>query len=159
MINPGTPIGSYRLVLSCDPALRLPDGAEERATALRVARETGDYAAITAPGDRPTFFIMRAIPYAVMQRWTDLRRASGGELGPNEALVLLLQTALMGVENFGDVRVERKIDPRIGDKRATDDVLDRLRDAARSGGLDPDALVGELAAGVWSHEETTAPKS
>lgn len=159
MLNPGTPIGAYRLVLSCDPALALPDGEEERATALRVARETGDYAPILAPGGAPTYFDMRSIPYAVMQRWTDLRRSAGGPLGPSESMILLFQIALVGVVNFGSVKVERRHDPRVGDKRATDEILDYLRSAAAELGRDPDELVLELAMAVWAREEYSDPKS
>ena len=159
MLTPTAPVGSYELAWSRDSAINLPADPKAAEEALRVARETGDWSPLVAPGSRPTYFVMRAIPYATMQRWADARRANGGTQGPNESLFSLFQLALMSIKNFGDVEFQRIEDPRFRDKRAPDSVLDVLASALRPHGLDVDDLVLELAAAVYARETITDPKS
>lgn len=89
-----------------DPAfVQLPDDAtaEQRKAyenQWRVARETGDYAALIVPGKMPTGFRMRVIPGELF-RFT-LDRSASGALGDARLNAQVLRTAIRGVSNLQD---------------------------------------------------------
>ena len=145
--------GEYRLVWSKDPALKLPAEGEEEA--LRIARETQRWDLVD-PKVQPTYFKMRWIPELPYRRWLDLGRGRGGPAGIEESLALLFLLALEDVENFGDIRIRKVEDDRLRDKRASDEILDKLKQAL--GREMASALVLELGLAVWQQEEKTAPK-
>lgn len=158
MIASAKPPENYVLCWSRDPAIVVPDGDDERVEALRVARETQEWGPLTAPGQRPTRFTFRWLPELVYRRWWDLRRQSGGDMGLEEALALLLLAALVDVEGLGDgARLARVEDDRLRDRIADPAVLDRIRAAV--GREATTHLVTELGLAVFSQEETTAGKS
>ena len=126
MIGPVSLTTDYRLVFSDDPALTLaprpappdaaPDDTDEsyaaKLTAWAEARdavvasnralhdramETGDWAAITRPGETPTVFHVRNVPGA---QWAAFERLVKIEpLGDRERSSLAFRLAVIGIDN------------------------------------------------------------
>lgn len=96
----------YTLVFSGDPALDLPVDEAERETALRVARETGNWEPILKQGQIPTLFHVRQLTQS-SARWLggEIRRR---RLEPGEISVLALRLALRRVDNFDGHRVRHE---------------------------------------------------
>jgi hypothetical protein len=103
VIKPPSAIKEYTLIYSGDDALALPDDPSERANALRVARETGDWSRLITPGMQPTLFHMRPVS-GTLYDWLagEWRRR---RLVDSEAYALAVRLALRRIENFGDHKV------------------------------------------------------
>ena len=97
--TPGSVQKEYALVASIDPALALPEDKDERENALRVARETGNWAPLIKPGESPTLFWVRPLP-GYLQTWIR-GHAQRHQLSGEEAGVIALRLALRRFENFG----------------------------------------------------------
>lgn len=101
----------YSLIFSGDPALILPEDPAERTRVLSVAQQTGNWAALVAPGQVPTVFHFRNLEHSDIA-WLDGEFQSSTEhgrpLGQIEYLTLAVRLALKGVENFGTHKVEHK---------------------------------------------------
>lgn len=148
MIKPPSVLKSYTLIYSGDPALVLPPEPAEpdptgapsaRARALELARDTGSWAQLLAPGgEAPTLFEMRPLPGTAFDWWAaECRRR---DLSQREAFTLILRLALRKVENFGahTVRVE-DVD---GQSLALPDIIDAIYAEAGAHGAD---IIDELA--------------
>lgn len=92
----------YALVYSGDPALALPDDAEARTTALRVARETGQWQSLIVTGAEPTLFYVRPLAGQALTwlqgEWQRER------LSEAEVYELVFRTCLARVTNLGDFK-------------------------------------------------------
>lgn len=101
----------YSLIFSGDPALSLPDDAEERSRVLRIAQQTGNWTAHVIPGQVPTVFHFRNLEHTDIA-WLDGEQQNSSEhnrpLGTIEYLTLAVRLALRSVENFGTHKVEHK---------------------------------------------------
>jgi len=101
----------YTLVWSGDPALSLPEDAEEAARVLRLARETGDWSPLIIEGQQPTLFHLKD-PTRTELAWWDGERSHSAllerPLSALEASDLILRIALRSVDNFGKHKVSRK---------------------------------------------------
>src|SRR5690348_11362603 len=136
MLTRGSPVGTYRLVWSGDSAIKPieypPDAPEgdadaaaarkvavaeleaKRANDWRVACETGQWAPLLVPGEKPTYFVFRTLGYSAFKAWDDAKRANGGRMGLSMTYRRLVQLALVGVENFGEtVDTTPALDPDI----------------------------------------------
>lgn len=122
MIKPPSLQSTYTLVWSNDPALELPVHADdpalsaddnaaasaetdkERARLLRVARATGNWSAITKPGEQPTVFHFQNLSRSEWS-WAEgeINRRRLGALESNDLMFLI---ALRRIDNF-DCKVER----------------------------------------------------
>ena len=124
---------SYSLVWSRDPALSLewyedsPDLApeqnaearakvdNERARLLRVAQQTGNWQAITKPGEQPTAFTFRQIDERDVARiHGDAEREQLGELEIQHVFFL---TAIESISNLPGVEVKRARGSKIADPK------------------------------------------
>lgn len=147
MIKPVSLQSTYTLVWSQDPALDLPEPppdandeqkaevAKERERLLRVARQTGNWQPITKPGEQPTFFHFDCLSHNEFA-WAQ-GEASRRQLGDLEINNLLFLVAIRRIENFGDVKIERKQVGRIEGTKdsiwlASAAVLDKIHAALRS---------------------------
>lgn len=101
----------YTLIWSGDPALSLPEDAQERSRVLADARLTGNWAPLIADGQQPTLFHFKDLTRAEFGWWDGERSNSarlGRPLGVLEASDLVLRLALRSVDNFGSHKVTRK---------------------------------------------------
>lgn len=155
MLTSGTQPGNYKVAWSKDPALIVPEDDTERGNALRVARETSDWSSLIKAGQSPTWFVFRWLPVATYQRWWDARER--GVIGRHEAHSMLLLLALVDVENFGGVKLEKEYDDRFRDQRVKESFLDKLRTAVQALGAYPDEIIIELATQVLAQEDSTRP--
>ena len=114
----------YTLCSSLDPALDLPDlvelpdnaSAEDVATAkaitadraqkLKVAAATGNWSAITKPGERPTEFSFRQI-FGSALTWLS-GQVERNRLSGDESFELAFRLALKDISNFGKVDLQRE---------------------------------------------------
>lgn len=150
MIKPSSLQSTFVLVWSLDPSLSLPEHIDdpaldeaanasarkendkERERLLRIARQTGNWAAVTKPGEVPTFFSFGHLSHNETS-WLD-GEVQRRQLGGLEATNLVFLTALHKIENFGDIKVERRRVAHIdGTKehiwQASPAVLDKLHAA------------------------------
>lgn len=104
MIKPPSQQFPYTLIYSGDPSLNLPSDPAEKAKALEVARETGDWTAIIHAGETPTLFTVRPITGALFD-WM-MSEGRRRDVSDPEMHVLALRVALVKVEGFGDAKVE-----------------------------------------------------
>jgi hypothetical protein len=104
MIKPPSQQLEYTLIFSGDPSLVLPSDQAERAKALEVARETGQWAPLIRSGEQPTLFHVRPV-HGMLLDWLlgEMRRRS---LIAAETNVLALRLALRRVEGLGEHKVE-----------------------------------------------------
>jgi hypothetical protein len=98
MLAPPSLQSEYALIYSGDPALNLPADETERANALRIARETGRWTAITHVGQEPTAFLFRPI-HGVARTWM-ANQARAKELTPDAVIELVFRLALVRVDNL-----------------------------------------------------------
>lgn len=104
MIKPPSQQFEYTLIFSGDPALNLPEDKEERAKALEVARETGQWATVLHVGQVPTTFRVRPITGPLLDWMSgEIQRR---KLLNHEAAPFALRLALVGIEGFGEHKVE-----------------------------------------------------
>jgi len=126
----------FTLCWSGDPALALPEDAEERARVLKQARETGNWSPLIIEGQQPTLFHFKDLTRAEFGWWDGERSNSarlGRPLGALEASDLVLRLALRGVDNFGTHKVARK---QHGAVWLCDvDIINAISDQAGSGPL------------------------
>lgn len=101
MIKPPSLQKVYTLVFSGDPALDLPEDAEEKALALKNARETGNWP--IRPGESPTLFHFDPVSHLVPYIHGEVSR---GKLIDEELAALVFRLALSKVDGFGDRKVE-----------------------------------------------------
>jgi hypothetical protein len=90
---------TYAIVSSFDPALSLPEDADERANTLRVARETGNWQPLIKAGESPTLFWLRPLPGSTrswLAGYQSRRRLTGQETAD-----IALRLALRKIDNFG----------------------------------------------------------
>lgn len=169
MIKPPSLQSTYTLVWSHDPALLLPEHVDdpalsekqnaeakdkadkERARLLRIARQTGDWQAIVKPNEAPTFFSFGHLSHNEMS-WIE-GEASRRSLGGLEVANLIFLVALRSIENFGDVKVERRRVAQIeGTKEhvwsASPTILDKLHAALSTIEDGVQHLIGEFNAEI-----------
>lgn len=111
MIKAPSLVSEYTLIYSGDPALSLPDDADERARVLRVARETGKWDELLTGNEAPTLFHFRNLTrteWAWLTGEMGHSTEHGRSLSAVEANDLAIRLALRNVENFGAHKVERK---------------------------------------------------
>ena len=153
MIKPFSTQHEYTLVFSGDPSLSLPEDAEEKALALKNARDTGDWSKIMSPsGDPPTRF--HCAPISRSQRDWIIGEVSHSAvldrpLSAVEMDALVIRVALRRVDGFGSHKVERVQYRPHGHWLAKPEILDAIHDEA---GQD---VIPELAGAIW--ERTTNP--
>lgn len=141
--------GLYKLAFSGDDALELPDDPVEARRALAVARETGNWAAITRPGAQPWLFAFQPLTAWQLLAWESLRDEHGNDASRSErgqaVLVLVALVAVEGVPGVAAPTLRRDGHPEFGTiaPAAALDIIPRkvLR-----------AVVHELA-GVITHRE------
>jgi len=156
MLRPPSNQKTYKLFFSADPAIVqiANDATKERQTEherlLRVARETGDWSAITVPGEQPTTFSMRQLP-----------SESTGELANMQALgepqfrvlSLAFRSALVDAAPLIDgVKVAHDQHPIFG-RIATTTFLDEIGCGGNMGA----ALIVELGRLVLERSRATNP--
>lgn len=144
--------GIYKLAYSQDPALALPEDDAARALALRVARETGDWATITKPGEKLSLFSFRPLDADAIIKWQSShhdKSITDIDLSGWSALVL---GALVAVENVDGAQVRRE-DSAIFGTAAAPSVLDALpRDHLFM-------FVQEMGFNIMTREFSLGPKS
>ncbi len=128
MIKPQSVQGKYTLVYSGDPALSLPEDAEAKAHALKVARETGEWDAIVHPGQVPTLFIVKPLTGSAFDYYVG--EVNRKELVELEAVTLALRIALLDVQNFGAHKVRRIPVKDYDQSIATTTIIDAIYDEA-----------------------------
>lgn len=126
----------YSLIFSGDPALVLPDDETERERVLRVARITGQWGDLIAPGQQPTVFHFRNLEQSDIA-WLEGEHGhsteQGRPLGSQEYLTLAVRLALRSVDGFGSHKVEHK---PVGSQRkvATSAIINAIhREAGKHG--------------------------
>jgi hypothetical protein len=139
-------------IYSGDPSLLLPEGDEERARALKDARDRGDWSKLIDPaGDPPTLFHLGQVS-RTLRDWilgeVSHSSALGRPLHSAEMDVLVVRSALRNVDGFGPHKVERQRHPS-GHWLATTKIIDAIHDEAG-----PD-VIPELAEVIW--ERATRP--
>ncbi len=153
MIKPPSLQNEYTLISSLDPALSLPEDEEQRAHALSVAKETGNWSAILNGTDQPTVFTMRPLKGSEFDWWAGEVNRRG--LVNSEASVLALRLALVKVDNFGSHKVEFVREGGI--RLAKLDIIDAIY---AEGGSEGRAIVLELATHIIERAQTAPrPKS
>lgn len=146
MLKPRSLQSEYSLIWSLDPALQLPDDDEEKANALRVARETGKWQDLIRQGESPTLFQVRPVPGSSISWW--LGEVQRENLTTLESCELALRLALRGVTNFGDAKVTTLVHE--GHVMATRDIIDALYRIGENGDAGR-AVVMELGGIVIQH--------
>ena len=106
MLAPPSLQSEYALVYSGDPALNLPADEAERANALRIARETGRWAAITHAGQEPTVFLFRPI-HGVARTWM-ANQARAKSLAPEAVIELVFRLALASVTGLPGLELKHE---------------------------------------------------
>jgi hypothetical protein len=106
MLPPPSLQTEYALIYSGDSALTLPADETERANALRIARETGRWAAITLAGQEPTVFMFRPI-HGVARTWM-ANAVRARQLGPDAVLELVFRLALVSVTGLPGVELKHE---------------------------------------------------
>lgn len=144
--------GIYKLAYSQDPALELPEESDARSLALRVARETGDWASITKPNEKLSLFSFRPLDSESIINWQSShhdKSITDIDLAGWSALVL---GALVAVENVEGAVVRRE-DSAIFGTAADPVVLDALpRDHLFM-------FVQEMGFHIMTREFSLGPKS
>jgi hypothetical protein len=158
MLQPPSLQGDFPLVYSADPALSLPEDPVERATALRVARETGNWRPILLAGQEPTVFACAPLHGSAL---TWLRgEASRGEWSQEELFEYAFRLSIRRVDNLGALQIGHELTAR-GHKIQTLASLDELYDIGRQ--VNPllgRLIVQELGAVIVARAaETLPPKS
>lgn len=150
MIKPPSLQSDYSLIYSGDPALVLPEDADERARLLQQARETGNWTGLIAQGQEPTLFTVAPLTGSAFAWLSGETRRR--DLSQVESLSLALRLALRKVSGFGDHKVTlSKTDE--GYKIANVDIIDAIYAAA---GAEP---VMELGAHIITKaSESPSPK-
>lgn len=144
----------YDLIWSGDPALSLPEVPKERETALRVARETGEWKPLLTNGLVPTLFKFR--PIVGSARRYLMGEMKRGQLIDAEITALAFRLGLVAIENWDDyelVHAQHKGQP-LADAKVIDD-LDRY---ARERGVDDGAIVDELGMLVFYRAQGISAK-
>jgi hypothetical protein len=128
VIKPPSLQRPFTLIFSGDPALELPTDEKERAKALEVARDTGNWSALLkVGGEPPTLF--EIIPMtATAKHWLGQLQLEQG-ITQIQICALAFRLSIKKIESFGDFKLrfeERSLDS--GDKitLATADVIDEL---------------------------------
>lgn len=149
MIRPASLQSSYSLVWSRDPALDLPwyeddasltaeQNAEARAKVdetrerlLRNARQTGNWQAITKPGEQPTMFTFRQLGHNDLA-WVqgEASRSQLGELEVNDLFFLL---AIESITNFGTAEVKRPHKSKLAQSKILDELAAALNSVIPDG--------------------------
>lgn len=124
MLRPPSLQHEYTLIFSGDPALVLPEDPEERANALRVARETGKWDALIQAGQQPTMFHVRPLPQSTF-RWL-IGEATRRNLQGFEMTILALRLALRRIDNFGTHSGKVQLEKNDEQQLAKIDVIDAL---------------------------------
>lgn len=147
------PAGHYRVAFSGDTALELPEDKEARARALRIARETGNWAAITKSGEMPWLFVLQPLSTEQLTAWSSQRDEHGNVVAETEQGALqLLRVALVDVENVPDAPTVRRIaDDRFG-TIAAPDILDIIPRSHLQ------AVAAELSLYIQLRERDLLPK-
>lgn len=144
MIKPPSQQFPYTLIYSGDPSLCLPSDPAERAKALEVARETGDWTPLIHAGESPTVFTVRPITGALLD-WM-MSEGRRRDVSDPEMNVLALRVALVRVEGFGDAKVQTAPAGHEDEFRiATPKIIEELYAIDGVGR----AVVQELGALVW----------
>lgn len=142
----------YSLIYSGDPALSLPESEEDRALALKVARETGDWSKLLTGTELPTVFHCGQIK-RTERDWIlgEVQHSStlGRPLSAVEMDALVLRVALRKIDGFGSHKVERLKHGASGVWICKPDIIDAIHAEA---GHD---VIPELAGAIW--ERATAP--
>lgn len=141
-------------MFSGDPALELPEDAEEKARVLKIARETGKWP--IKPGETPTLFHIRQ-PSGLAQEFVggEIKRR---DLTPAEAMTLLFRFGVQKIENAGDLKVTYQ---KLGQFRIlSDDTLNELFDVGKDIGQ-PDlgrSVVDEIGVAIFNRmQEPLSP--
>jgi hypothetical protein len=161
MFKPVKKPGNYKLAWSQDPAIHLPADAKALAAELQIAQETQNWEPLIVDGMQPTWFLLQRLPRDPFVRWRDA--TAMGVFGPGESAIVLLRMALVGVDNFGDVKVGKPGSGVVGRVDlempiATTDIIDALHLALQDVGKSSDHLFGELARAINERENVTYPK-
>lgn len=124
MLRPPSLQAGFDLVFSGDPALDLPDVpkldpatatadelatrdhiAAERTQKLKVARERGNWAAITKPGQKPTVFKFEPVGGSAVRWWQG--ESERHRLTTMEDIELIFRLALVEVDCLGGFELKR----------------------------------------------------
>ncbi len=117
MFRPSSLVRDYTLISQHDPALQLPDDAEQRTHALKVARDQSDWASLLRAGQSPTMFLCRQVSGTALDWWHD---QEGGDMYKQ---TLLLRLAIKSIDNLG---VDAKYDTEGGHKKLSLETLDLI---------------------------------
>lgn len=148
MLKPASLQHAFDLWFSGDPAFRPIDDEKERTRLMAQARETGDLSSILVEGERPTFFKCRPLRSSVFRKLVD--KVTAGKIGQVEASAIAFRSALVGVQNLGDVEIKMIRDDEFGEM-AKADIVDMLD------GINP-AIVSELGAILIDRAVSPGPK-
>lgn len=161
MIKPLSLTGEYDLIWSGDPALDAPDkaasDAEQEAWAdrFRIATETGQWDPLLKPGQKPTRFRMCQIYGKAREAVRDLLATV--EETPNQTLSYLFRAHLVSIDDFGDHKVRRAADERLGMKIATEETIKALHSVDRDRPAIGEAIVRELGMAVIARFNGVSP--
>ncbi len=149
MIKPASLQSSYSLVWSRDPALSLEwyedsptltaeQNAEarakvdaERSRLLRIARQTGNWNAITKPGELPTIFTFRQLGHNDLSWIQGETLRNGYSISEFNDLCFLL--AIESVHNFGSVEVKRQHKQKLADAKILNEISGALNSIIADG--------------------------
>jgi len=138
MFRPGSLQRDYSLFSEYDEAFDLPQIpqvtddstdedreaskaiAAERASKIRIARETGDWKPILRPGGKPVEFVCRQLPGTVLDWWHDYK---AGEMARRTMLLRLSLKAIKNLDFPDDIVVFESED---GHRKLSTAALDYL---------------------------------
>lgn len=108
MIKPPSLQADFTLIYSEDPALSLPEDADERARVLKTASETGHWPLID--GEKPTLFHFHDLSrQEISWIYGEQGHSSvyGRPLSAPEFTDLIFRVAIRKVDNFGEHKIAR----------------------------------------------------
>ena len=166
MIKPPSLIREYTWIWSRDPALNSPpsdasdEDRKEWERRLKVARETGQWDGVLAPGQEPTRFSLRLIPGDLWRKYVDEHRTQGIATMSGLSVRLALR-GVVGLTDTDGKEVKVKLEPTEFGKIASPDViatLDAIWLAITE--LDPTApnIVAEMANAINDRQNGPSPK-
>jgi hypothetical protein len=134
------------------PAAEATDAQKEaHARRVKIARETGNWAALLVPQGNPTKFVMRPIPGTLFRTLVD--RFQAGKYGVLSLQQMLFRAALIEVVNLGDAHEPLTLVTVEGlGPIAPVEIADKLDS------IDP-GIVRELGDDVFRRATVVAPKS
>ena len=146
MIKPPSIQNEYTLIYSGDPALNLPESADEREHALSQARQTGQWQALIREGEQPTLFHFGQITRT--QRDWLIGEMQRRQLCATELDALIVRVALRRIDGLGPHKVTRSKSAAAGFHLADEDTINMLENVSA-------ALIPELSWVAW--ERATNP--